>query len=159
MLTSEIGDAIEIESISFRNSPASPDPAGNYDDLEIYIGLCDSDVLGATYADNFITGTRTLVLSSTLYSTGTVGVGEWFDIELDTPYWYNGADNLLIEVIWPSGSGSLYPYAWDSGSDRSSFGTYSSTSGAFQSRLPHMRLNGTLELSNTTFGEIKATFL
>jgi len=159
VLTSEMGDAIEIESISFRNSPASPDPSGSYDDLEIHIGLCDSDVLGSTYADNFIAGTRTLVLSSSLYSTGDVAVGEWFDFELDTPYWYNGQDNLLIEVIWPSGLGSLYPYAWETNENRSCFGTFASTSGAFQTRLPHMMLNGTLELSNTTFGEIKATFL
>lgn len=158
MLASEMGDAMEIESLSWRNPPASPDSSGNFTDLEIYVGLCNTDVLGNTYADNFIAGTRTLVLSSSYYSTGTVAVGEWYDFELDTPYWYNGQDNLLIEVIWPSGTGSLYSYAWPSNENRSCFGAYGSTSGGFQTRIPHLRLNGTLELSNTTFGAIKATF-
>ena len=159
VLAGEIGDAIEIDSFSWKRSP-SPDDHGTFNDMVIYMGLCDSDQLGSTFDDNYIAGTRILVLSSSSYVTETVGVNEWFNFVCDTPFWYNCHDNLLIEIQWSSGLGSLYTWNWDAGDNRSMYGEYGMSTALVQgSNVPNLRLNGTLSLSNSTFARFKAAFL
>ena len=154
-----MGDAIEIESFSWKRCP-SPDDHGTFNDMAIYMGLCDSDQLGTTFDNNYIPGTRVLVMSSPSYTTETVGVNEWFTFVFDTPYWYNGQDNLLIEIEWSSGVGSLYTWNWNGGTNRSMYGLYgAATTSAQDPNVPNLRLNGTLSLSNSTFARIKAAFI
>ncbi len=158
VLASEIGDAIEIESLSWKRY-ITGESQGTFNDMAVYIGLCDTDQLGMTFDDNYINGTRILVLSSSSYTTPSVGPNEWFSITFDTPFWYNGQDNLLIEVQWSSGLGSLYTWNWSGGSNRCVFGRYGSSTALVQSSsVPNLRLNGTLSLSNSTFARIKAAF-
>ena len=158
VLASEIGDAIEIQSFSWKRSP-SPDDHGTFNNLAIHIGLCDSDQLVETFDDNYISGTSVLVLSSSSYTTETVGVNEWFTFVFDTPFWYSGQDNLLIEIEWSSGVGSLYSWVWDGGTNRSMYAHYGmATALVQQSTVPNLRLNGTLSLENSTFARIKAAF-
>jgi hypothetical protein len=158
VLASEIGDAINIESLTWKRFP-SPEDQGTFQDLKVYVGLCDTDVLGTTFDDNFMPGTKTLVLSGSPYSTPVVPVNGWFDITFDTPYWYNGQDNLLIEVEWSSGDGSLYSWSWEGSGIRCIFAPYGqSTASVSNPNVPHLRINGTLELSQSTFGGIKASF-
>lgn len=159
VLASDIGDAIEIESFSWKRFD-SPDDHGTFNDMAVYMGLCDSDQLGTTFDDNYIPGTRILVLSGSPYTTQTVGVNEWFDFVFDTPFWYNGQDNLLIEIEWSSGAGSLYSWNWDGGTNRSMYAGYGmSTASSLGSKVPNLRLNGTLSLTNSTFAQIKAAFI
>ena len=73
VLASEIGDAIEIESLSWKRFP-SPDDQGTFNDYAMYMGLCDSDQLGLNYEDNYISGTRTMVMSSSSYVTEVVAI-------------------------------------------------------------------------------------
>jgi len=161
VLASEIGNAIEIDSFSwFRH--VSGEPQGSYYDLKVYMGLCSSDTLGMNYDDNYISGTKTLVLSSSFFTTPSVNPFEWFEIVFDTPYWYNGLDNLIIEIEWSSAPGddALYTMHWDSGANRCLFGRYGSATALFPKvEVPNLRLNGTLSLSNSTFGQIKAAFI
>lgn len=159
MLASEIGDAIEIESLSWKRH-VSGDPQGIYNDYSLYMGLCSSDVLGTNFDDNYISGSRTLVMSSSLYTTPSAGPNAWFDSILDTAFWYNGEDNLIIEIEWSDGAGSLYTWHWDSSSQRCVIGPYgASNASETSSDVPNIRLNGVLSLSNTTFGQIKAAFI
>ncbi|MCD4777277.1 MAG: hypothetical protein K8S15_14675 [Candidatus Aegiribacteria sp.] len=161
VLASEIGDAIEIESFSWKRSVGG-EPQGSYNDLKIYMGLCSSNQLGLNFDDNYITGTKILVLSSSLYTTPSVNPNEWFDIVFDTPFWYNGQDNLLIEIEWSSAAGSdaLYSWHWDGGANRCIFGRYGSSAALFPKvEVPNLRLNGTLSLTNSTFARIKALFM
>jgi len=159
VLASELGDAIEIESLSWNRFP-SGDPMATFNDCKIYMGLCSSNELGTTFDDNYISGTRTLVLSSSSFATTPVGPNEWFDTVLDTPYWYNGTDNLIIEVEWSSGSGSLYSWNWNGGSNRSLIGVYGQSTGLeLSTNVPNLRFNGTLSLTNSTFARIKAAFI
>ncbi|RKZ08294.1 hypothetical protein DRQ25_09450 [Candidatus Fermentibacteria bacterium] len=158
VLASEIGDAINIDSFSWKRSVGG-DPQGTFFDMKIYMGLCSGDALGANFDDNYISGTRILVMSGSPYTSPTVGMNEWFEFVFDTPFWYNGQDNLLIEVEWSSGVGSLYSWVWPAGSDRSMYGLYGgATSLVRLSTAPNLRLNGTLSLSNSTFARIKAAF-
>ena len=82
--------------------------------------------------------------------------GERAAIVLDEPYWYNGQDNLIIEVEWAGGSGSFYTYKWDTGSARCVVGAYPGvTSGSVQNSMSQLMLTGTLELGTATFGAVK----
>jgi len=159
VLEGDIGDAILIESFSWKRSP-SPDNQGTFNDMAIYMGICDGAELGTTFDDNYINGTCTLVLSSPSYTSQAVAVNDWFEFTLDTPYWYSGQDNLLIEIQWSSGSGSLYSWNWDGGSNRCAYGPYGTSSASVRnSNVPNLRLNGTLSLTNSTFARIKALFM
>ncbi len=158
MLASEIGDAIEIETLSWKRSLGG-DPQSTFNDYSLYMGLCSSDVLSENFDDNYIPGTRILVMSSSPYTTPSADPNEWFDNILDTSFWYNGEDNLIIEIEWSSGTGSLYTWHWDSTYTRCVIGAYGSSNGEFSDLVPNIRLNGVLSLSNTTFGQIKAAFI
>jgi hypothetical protein len=158
VLDTEIGDAIEISSISWKRFP-SPDDQGSFNDLKVYLGLCASDDLVAAFDDNYISGTKTLVLSESSYTTSVVGINEWFEIPFTTPFWYNGQDNLIIEIEWSSGSGSLYSWSALPGGIRRIYGPYGTTSAlVLDDNFPTIQLNGTLSLENTTFAQIKAAF-
>lgn len=160
VLASEISDAIEIETFSWKRY-ISGDPQGTYNDFKIYMGLCSSNELGLNFDDNYINGTKILILSSSLYTTTSVGPNEWFEVIFDTPFWYNGEDNLIIEIEWSSAAGTdaLYTWNWDGGANRSVFGRFGTSTALYQqSNVPNLRLNGTLSLSNSTFARIKAAF-
>lgn len=158
MLSSEIGDAMKIETLSWKRH-FSGDPQGTFNDYSLYMGLCSNDELGVNFDDNYISGTRILVMSSSPYTTPSANPNEWFDNILDTPFWYNGEDNLIIEVEWSSGSGSLYSWHWDSGGQRCVIGPYGASSGSETiHNVPNLKLNGVLSLPSSTFGAIKTFF-
>jgi hypothetical protein len=117
MLDEEIGSPLTFESLGWLASPGSNSSA-NYTNFEIYMGLCDAELLTSNFQNNYIPGSRTLVYSNADL-TINAAVGEWFSINLDTPYEYNGTDNLLIEIIWESGTNSIYVYKWNTGAVRS----------------------------------------
>ena len=159
VLASEMGDAMNIDSFSWKRSVAG-DPQGTFNDMKIYMGLCNSDELELAFNSNYIGGTRVEVMSASPYTSQTVGPNEWFEFVFDTPYWYNGQDNLLIEIEWSSGVGSLYSWNWNGGSNRCMYGHYGmATALVINSNVPNLRLNGTLSLENSTFARIKAAFI
>lgn len=159
VLTSEIGDAIKIDNLHWKRAVGGVNQ-GTFNDFVIYMGLCSGDVLGISYDDNYIPGTRTQVMSSSSYTTPSTNPNEWFVIPLDTPYWYSAGDNLLIEIEWSSGSGSLYTWHWNSGTERCVVGAYGEPNGNFLTSLvPNIILEGTLSLDPSTFGMIKAAFI
>jgi hypothetical protein len=158
VLDTEINSAIQIQSIGWKRSPTGVDMA-TFQNFKIYMGYSTNDQLSSTFLDNYIPGTRTLVFSRTTYPVVAGGPGNWFTTTLDTPFWYNGSNNLLIEVEWSDGEGSIYAFHWTAGTDRAIYGTYGSTSAdGFENTIPHLQLNGTLDLQPETFGSIKAGF-
>ncbi len=161
VLDSEIGNAVQIQSISFKRSTFGVDTA-TFADLNIYMGHGTADQLNPVFLNNYLPGTRTQVFDSGGIITLTAGMNEWFTINLDTPYWYSGVNNLIIEFEWPSdepSEGSLYIWHWQAGTNRAIFGPFGSTTAdEFETTVPHLRLNGNLELQTDTFGSIKARF-
>lgn len=159
MLNDQVSSAIQVQSISWKRSPIG-EPAGTYFDFKIYMGYSNLDQLGMTFLDNYIPGTRTLVFSSSPYIVN-VGANEWFTTTLNTPFWYSPAiGNLLIEVEWSSESfGSVYLWHYNAGTNRAIVGAYGSpTAYTTESTLPHIMLNGVLDLEPDSFGSIKASF-
>ncbi|NLP05156.1 hypothetical protein GX411_04320 [Candidatus Fermentibacteria bacterium] len=159
VLNDQVSSAIQVQSISWKRS-ISGDPAATFYDFKIYMGYSNLDQLGMTFLDNYMPGTRTLVFSSSPYNIN-VGPNEWLTTTLNTPFWYSPAiGNLLIEVEWTSESfGSVYMWHYNAGTDRAIKGAYGSpTAYASENTLPHIMLNGVLDLEPESFGSIKASF-
>ena len=146
---------MEIQSIALKRHPASA-PEATFDELTISMGLCDSETLSTTFDDNYIPGTETVVLQATDYTVTAPTPDAWFYVDLDTPYWYNGDDNLIIEVEWPGGNGSLYAYHWQTGSDRALKARFGQSTGTLEQSLPNMLLTGPLNFDQESFGSIKS---
>jgi len=154
VLSGEIGTAMQINSMKWHKNAATLSDA-QCEGFSIYLGLCADDQLSnSSYDGNYIAGTKTLV-----YSTDPLFVNqadEWAEIILDEPYWYNGTDNLIIEIQWDNAThdNSYYNHEWLAGDNRCIF-TQSSTDILSYNMLPHMILAGSLSLENSTFAGIK----
>ncbi len=157
-LDTEIGSAIQIDKIGMVRFLTGNDEV-HLHEFEIYMGYCASDELGTNFEQNYIPGSKQLVYSMADGWIYANGVGEWFDLQLDTSFWYNGTDNLLIDFIWTWGEEDIYVYAWDSGSPRSMLGGAASTTGNTDTVVLHMTLEGSLNLESSTFARIKALFI
>lgn len=146
-----------ISALKWKRTTGFGEDNTNLQDFKIYMGYSSLDVLGTNFNNNFIPGTRTLVYSrDPLIITG-VAPETWFTSTLDTPFFYNGTNNLLVEIEWSTGSNSIYIYHWDAGMGRSIVSqTYGSSSGDQDVIVPHFILSGTLDLEGSTFGSIKS---
>jgi len=150
----ELGSAIEIRSLSFQIFSGAK---VHLDGLQIYLGLTEAAELGKEFDSNYISGTKTLVYDHNDLWLNAGSPGEWFTIDLDNSFWYNGSDNLIIEFRWPGGDESIYVWGWTDDVNRSVYGLYGDTTGTASHESILMRLNGTLALDASTFGAIKAT--
>ena len=146
-----------VESIAFQRTDwGEPTVTGNLEHFEIYMGLGDSDILGTGFEENYIEDSRYLVYSSNPQIL-SAGYNEWIQFDLDTPFWYNGQNNLVIEVMWSWGEPGDHLLTWGwAASGRSVFGYYGSPGGEYEDKVPYMGLNGTMLLRPATFGSIKA---
>jgi len=85
-----------IESISLRY--AGDEPATACPDVSIMMGNSSAIILTTTFADNIEQGRGALetVLSSGPLTIPSGSAGDYFTISLDTPFLYNGVDNLIV---------------------------------------------------------------
>jgi hypothetical protein len=159
-LDEEMSGAMDIDILTCqRSSPGNP-AEGTFYDFQIYMGLCETDMLSSAFEDNYILGTRILVFSRDTL-TLSPSAGEWQDFDLDAPYWYNGQDNLLVEFLWSGGDTEddcLYSWHWDTGTIRSISGVYGAPSGTMSSLIVMLKFTGDLSLTQMTHGSIKALF-
>ncbi len=152
----EIGSAMEIESLSWQRGTTGNTSSSDYGNFRIYLGYCSEEVLGTTFMDNYVANSRTLVHQSDTESI-SVEEGEWFTIELDSHFWFNGVDNLIMEVVWDSGTGDPSIYGFNTPMAPVSLKSPSSTgeTGFLSSFRCQFMLNGTMMLEAGTFGSIK----
>lgn len=85
------------------------------------------------------------------------GTDEWFVIDLDTPFAYNGQDNLILEVVWESGSGSVHNFFFDTPGTpmRLKSAEPEAATGFLSSSRCQFMLLSTQQLETSTFGSIK----
>ena len=155
MYEREVGQAILIESISFMVE----DYYSSWkDSVSIYMALTELNELTDTFESNYTIGTRQLVLEMDTLYYGTVP-DEWFTIELQTPFWYNGESNLLLELFSPGADGGYTDiYNWNSNTSRALVtNDCGQTTGNLDSWVPYMILSGSLGLDQRTFASIKVT--
>jgi hypothetical protein len=154
VLEDEIGQPIEIESISFMPSEDGYGPYSWEYGMSIYMGLTDQDQLSPYFESNYLPGTKQLVLyADSVFYGCTKDV--WQEIVLDDPFLYTEG-NLVIEVLTPEWGGYTRIYNWDAGMNRALY-TYmcSSPQGNLTVHLPYMMFSGALSLEQETFGAIK----
>ena len=151
----EIGEAIEVTSIGWHRA-AGGTPSATFNKFQIFMGYCPNDLLDTNFMDNYIENTRTEVHFSSSINVAEGG-DEWFYIDLDTPFWYDGTQNLILEVVWESGSGSVHNYFFDTpGAPMrlKSAEPYAET-GFLSSLRCQFMLVGTEQLENGTFASVK----
>lgn len=156
-----MGTAMEIQSITFTASV--PVNMGCYAlDFSMSFAHTDVDQLSETFEMNYTPGSLIEVFQTDSLVLDQIE-GETLVLELDTPFFYNGQDNLLIDIYYPSGYLYYSVWCWTAGSNRSlsrMFAPYSDfkdrleTGNLFED-LPWMIIEGDLGLDETTFGRIK----
>ncbi len=151
----EIGIPLLIESISWKKTTTGT-PSASLDDFKIYMGYCATDELGTVFDDNYVPGTKTLVFQADPFSLSG-DQDQWMPVDLDASFVYDNTENLIVDIEWSDGSGTVYVYHWDSGTERSLSSDYGSPSGVVQTIVAHMQLIGTeIAIEETTFGGLKA---
>jgi len=96
-LASDINGAGYIQSIELRLNTAT---AGCSSDATIKMGHTSLGVLTNTFANNVEQGKGTLETVRTgAFSVPAGSAGDYFTIILDTPFLYNGVDNLVVEFL------------------------------------------------------------
>ena len=146
-----------IDALSWHRT-STGSASASFNNFEIYLGHAASDELGTTFEDNYITGTKVLVYENTSV-TLTANPEEWVTLNLDTPFDYNGTDNLIMEILWSGGSGTFYTYKWQTGANRCLTAPNPALpTGSLTTQMCQLRLELPLALENMTFAAIKRAF-
>lgn len=156
-LEDEIGTSIEIRSISLKRT-LQGGVSVTLDTLEIYMGYSNGAELGTNFEDNYQPGTKQLVFWEENCTINAPDPNQWFQIDLETPFLYNGSGNLIIEYAWPGGYDEVFNWNWTGNVNRSLTGGWGVVSGFTTQDCPHILLSDDLSLQNVTFGFIKSLF-
>lgn len=157
VLQEDIGTAYEISKVSFVIFSAASD--SYVEDISLSMAHVESDQLTETFTDNYQPGSLVEVCHMDLLDLSGEN-GDEILLDLDTPFQYNGQDNLLIDISYPAGSCWTAVYTWDSDPARSlrdgflPSGSAGST-GELLWWVPYMVFEGTESLEQNTFGAIK----
>ena len=151
----EIGTALEIETIHWHHT-ATGDSSATFEDFNIYLAYCPDDVLSTVFEDNYVPNSKTLVFHRDDLTVAVYG-SEWFALDLDAPFWYDGEGNLILEVTWAGGSGSIHNYLFNTPMTPCCLKapTPDGPTGFLSSMRCQFMLEGTLMLAPATFGSIK----
>ena len=157
VLQEDIETAFQINSIKYVF--CWPEETSYVKDITICMALVECDQLTNTFSENYAPGSLVEVYyNDSLYLEN--GYGNELILELDTPFFYNGQDNLLIDIYYPDGECWSRVYNWEAGTARClrySFmpgGSGSSTGYLFE-WVPYMVLEGMEALDQSTFGAVK----
>jgi len=160
VLESEIGGAMLIDAISFEAAPGTGQ-FSMFNGYQVCMGPSDLTGLGTVFDDNYSGDVLTVYDHSQTTHYNSNGL---FTIPLDTPYWYSGQGNLIIEIKYDdSGSipdnQSVYVMYCAAEGNRIVW-DYSpeAPAGQLYPFLPHMFISGDMSLDTSTFGSIKAIF-
>ncbi len=145
---------MQINSIMWEKAPSTSTDA-DCEGFSMYLGLSSSATLSTSSFDgNYISGTKTLVYSTPLL---TIDMDDpWGQIDLDTPFYYDGSENLIVEIQWDNGTedNSYYNIEWNAGPDRCIYQQKEPDIKSYYG-VPHMFLVGDLALEGNTFAGIK----
>jgi len=120
----------------------------------------ESDYLVETFSENHLPGP----LVEVHYSDSLVvleGHATEHVLELDTPFSYNGVDNLLIDICYSDSTAWCGNYGWQDGTARCVYDLFYSggsgnPTGQSSGWIPYMVLQGMSDLRPSTAGASKA---
>lgn len=88
----------------------------------------------------FVTGLTT-VFSATTHNITSVTAGNWVAFNLQTPFTYNGTQNLIVEVSQTAYAGGFTVRQNTAGGNRRIFGTVASTTGSASTGIADMGID------------------
>ncbi len=146
-----------IGEISWQRAGSYGSETGYYYGFRLYMGVAADSELTSTFSDNYLYGTRTQVYSTAAQQM-TALPDQWMTILLDTPYYYNGTDDLIIELEWVGGSNMFYTYLWDTGTNRGLMNKsdVGSPTGVLYTTMSELMFAPASALEQQTFASIKA---
>jgi len=102
-IADEIDGSGYITAIAFRSNTNTAAEI-TCPDLTLKMGHTSLSALTNTFANNVEQGKGSLetVLTNAQVVVPVVSVGDYFEIQLDTPFYYNGVDNLVVDFIRPA---------------------------------------------------------
>ncbi len=114
-LASEINGSGYINKISFQllfDNLSAMDCANT----TVKLGHTSLGTLAAAFSDNVETGqgSQVTVINDATVTIPVASANDYFDIVLDTPFHYNGVDNLVVEITRTSACASSIPILVDS---------------------------------------------
>jgi len=88
-----------VTAVAFRSNSATP--GFTCPDVTIKMGHTSATLLTTTFADNVEQGKGPLVtvLQNKQIAAPAGDVGDYIRLDLDTPFYFNGVDNLVVEYI------------------------------------------------------------
>ena len=109
-LASEINGSGYITKIRVQQGVLTSEVATCHN-VTIKMGHTDLTVLGTTWANNVETGqgSEITVLDNKTITIPAAAADSWIEIALDTPFNYNGKDNLIVDVERTSGCSAAVP--------------------------------------------------
>jgi hypothetical protein len=148
-----------ISTVSWQRGGSSGSPSGTHNGFKLFMGVAAGTELTDTFEANCVPGTRTLVYQPPS-QVMTAAPDEWMSIVLDTPYEYDGASGLIVELQWVGGVNMFYTYMWPTGSNRGLMNKTDVTSprGTLYTSMSEIRFDSPQSLESATFGSIKASF-
>ena len=152
VLGSEIAQPMTITRIGLKSS--SSDETTNYN-LQIHAGITDYQAVVPVFDENYISGSRQLVFQADTIVL-SAQAGDWFFIEFDEPFVYDGQHNLILEFESENTGNAFYPFAWVSYESRTLVAYGGSTSGDESNECNHMILSDDVQdLHACTWGSVK----
>lgn len=96
---SEINGSGNITTLRF-NRPSETTSEKTCQNMTVKLGHTSLPQLTNTFASNVQQGkgTQVTVLNNTTVTIPVGAAGTWFDVALTTPFYYNGTDNLVVEL-------------------------------------------------------------
>lgn len=100
----ELPGAMTITSFNFLASENTTNQS--FSNFKIYVGYSERTSLGTNFKENYSGNNPQLVYSIETMTTST-SKNEWFGWEFDTPFNYNGKDNLVFELRYDNPKGNI----------------------------------------------------
>jgi len=116
------------------------DNNADYNGVTIKLGHTNLDALGGTFASNYTENDETLVWTADPYTVGPTTLNQqWYGITYDDEFYYDGVNNLLIDIDVTSGTSTL---GWLRGDGTSTllYGFPSGSTGTILGRKLYLRL-------------------
>ena len=105
---------------------------GTYSQMSISLAHTSVSALTTSFENNYEGNQDTVVFSRSSFSLNSDPPG-WKEMTFDTPFAYNGTDNLLIEIRWASGTDTTITRTTsESGNKRTLLAIMGATTGTLQ---------------------------
>ena len=152
VLGSEIAQPMTINRIGFK---ASFSGDGTSYDIQIHAGITDFQAVVPVFDENYISGSRQLVFQADSIVL-SAQAGDWFFVEFDEPFFYDGQHNLVLEFESENDNYDLYTFAWQTNESRTLVSYGGSASGDEVNVCNHMILSDDVQnLHACTWGSVK----